>query len=360
MAHRYLGPVTAAVYGALLRTLERKDLASRDVYKADDERSDHGHNDDDDVKYDEDEPERYEKLSGAHDWEVLQNLDQSIDLASPVRDSDISAKTVSDPKENGTVGKSYRKTGRGNRPVVPADSDSEAEDEPYDGVAARVEHQKRLNLVKWHLQLLEEHPKAFCIRRMATDITSVDITALTRALIQTELDTMIAARHGPMSTRVIRVLREKGKLDEKQIADFCMKHLKELQPTLSNLQAYTLAEMQEVPREPVRQPNRSIYLWYFAEERVQDMFLQHAYQGMSRLLQRLHAERMSSTYRTAVDKAESADVVGREQELLTHQEREIVKKWRDIEEHMLIQVSRIDDVVALLRDFNGKDTSLDT
>lgn len=334
MASHYLGPVTSAVYGALLRVLERKEDPTRDVFKIDNEGSD-------------DEDEATAKMSLAYDYEIVEHFDASID---PTPLGDVANEGLS---ANGTVANGD--FGANHAAVESEDSD----DEPSNGVFTVKQRKKRMQAIAKHLDLLAEHPKGFCIRAPGTGKASVDISSLTRSLIQSELDKMINARHGRVPTRVVRLLREKGKLEEKQIALMSLKRLKDVRQVLTNLHAYGLVETQELPKDATRQPPRSTYLWFFDEDRVKALYLQYIYRGISRLFQRMKAERQSDTYRTAVDKAERADVKGREAELLAAHERELVKQWRDVEERMLIQISRMDDLVALVRDFSGKDTSLD-
>ena len=116
---------------------------------------------------------------------------------------------------------------------------------------------------------------------------------------------------------------------------------------------YLSVECQEVPKDGSRQNARTIFLWFHDQQRVQSLLLQHTYQAMARLLQRLKAER--ENYRNAIEKAEMMDV---KQESLNQNEQEAVMQWREVEEKLLVQLQRTDEFVALLRDFSGKDTSL--
>ena len=109
----------------------------------------------------------------------------------------------------------------------------------------------------------------------------------------------------------------------------------------------------QVPKDTTRQSARTHYLWFHDQSRIQSLLLQQTYQGMARTLQRLKQER--ENYRNAIEKAEMMDV---KQEALAQTERDAVTQWREVEEKLLIQIQRMDETVALLRDFSGKDKSL--
>lgn len=353
-AGRFLGPVTAAVYGALLRVLERKEKASRDVYKIeydDAEEEEEGGTNDDEDDGDRDDNVR---LPSAYDWEVLDALDSDLDLAVQAPDVNDSSGPVNGSRPNG-----HHHTHLTNGVDDTAGSGTE-DDEGGDVSIPHRQRRKRQELVAAHLQLLSEHPKDFCIRMFGGGRTAVDIRSLTNSLIQDDVDATIASRHGQVAGRIVRLLRANGKLEEKQLSALSLKRVKDVRAILANLQAFTLVDVQELPKDAQRQPQRSSYFWFFDEARVRDLFLQHTYKSMTRLLQRIQTERQSDAFRAAVDKAERVDVKGREEKLLARHERNIVKQWRDVEERLLIQLGRLDDVVALLRDFGGKDTSLDT
>ncbi|KAK1020302.1 RNA polymerase III subunit C82, partial [Friedmanniomyces endolithicus] len=201
----------------------------------------------------------------------------------------------------------------------------------------------------------------FCKRARAGSTSTewgVDFETLTDGLIQAELDTTIAARFGSTHLRVVRLLRERGKLEEKQVASFAMTRIKDIRAVLTELQSESLAEAQELPKDNQRQPSRTTYLWYFDPQRAQSLILQQTYKAMARTLQRIPVER--ERFRTIIEKAERTDIKGQEQEKLETHERQLLREWREIEERLLTQVSRMDEVVVILRDCSGRDVSLAT
>jgi len=188
----------------------------------------------------------------------------------------------------------------------------------------------------------------------------VDYKSLAGDLIQFELEALFTARFGATATRVIRILHKKGKLDEKQVATLGLIRTRELRALLTAMQEAGYVDTQEVPRDNTRQPSRTIYLWFFDQDRCRQLVLNDLYKGMARLLQRARVER--GKVQAVLEKADRTDVRGRESELLSKPELEALEEWRTTEERLLVQVDRLDDLVALFRDFvpHRRDGSLST
>lgn len=309
------------------------------------------HDDDDNAK------DPYGFLPMATDVEVLEQLNKAIDLTQGVKTENHSSikpngvhkrKILSDDPDEAELGIKIEK-----------DSDDEEMDEapPINPHKLLKERNKRLALVSMHLNILAEHTKHFIRRTPDKKASHIDIAALTARLVQDEVDTMIGNRYSTIETRIVRCLRERGKLEEKSVQTMCMMRLMPLRMHLTFLQFAGICDSQEVPKDASRQPNRSVHLWSFNEKRVVNQYLRRAYQGMARSLQRLRVER-EGKFRAVIEKAERVDVKGREQELLNLAEKNLLKEWRDTEERLLVQVDRLDDLVGVLRDFPGTDTSL--
>lgn len=118
---------------------------------------------------------------------------------------------------------------------------------------------------------------------------------------------------------------------------------------LANMQEAGFVETQEVPKDASRQPSRSLYLWFFNQERVAKLLLFDSYKVMTRLVERIQVQK--SFRQEVIAKAERLDVVGHEDEYLTAGDRLHLREWREEEEKLLTQLTRLDDMVALLRDF---------
>lgn len=209
----------------------------------------------------------------------------------------------------------------------------------------------RINQVKLHLKLLAQQPHGFVhlIENQGQGSWTVDFSRLTKALKQAELEDIISKRFGSIALRLVRVLSEKGKLDEKQISNIALVRQKDIRATLTSMHEAGFLELQEVPRDMNRSASKTIFLWFFDPDRCRQMVIEDVYKTMARLLQRAASER--EDLRFLLSKAERTDVVGHEEEYLSREERKALQIWRDKEERLLGQVMRLDRQVELLRDF---------
>lgn len=339
LAEQYLGHTTASVYGALLQVLESK-MRAHDGYTLLSEDSD------------EDDKDYQPIVSTV---EVADVLDTTLNLNTFVT-TDESRRLVNGSNRNkkrkpqsAEDAEDYALLGIKQEP-----SDSE-EDHGANGMYGQFGRGARLDLIEEHLKLLAEHQLKFCGRAGAAGRGEwqVDFAALTKRLVQKNIDATIMSRLGGVHMRVVRMLRDKGRIDEKQIAAMSMMRLKDVRSVLTQLQYAGFVESQDVPKDAQRQPSRTIFLYFYDQNRVQDQLLQRTYQALSRILQRLQLERQR--YASAIEKAEKMDV---NQDALNQNEREAVMQWRAVEEKLLLQVDRLDEQVALLRDFSGRNSSL--
>lgn len=108
-------------------------------------------------------------------------------------------------------------------------------------------------------------------------------------------------------------------------------------------------ELQEVPKGNDRQPSKTIFLWFFDVERCRRRVLDETYKTMTRVLQRIGVER--ERVKDTVDKSERVDVQGHEEEMMTEAEKKALEEWRAKEEQLLGELGKLDDLVAVLRDF---------
>lgn len=337
MAEPFLGGVTATVYGALLLVLESK-LKLRDG----------------DIEESREDDDEEQWLPTATTTEVAEALDPTMDLTLGIQGaSEIYKVSNRDGK------KEKRKVIDDEFADIGIKREIESDEEDVyavnGGHTSYRDRNKKLSLIEEHLQLLEEHQKHFCTRigGAGRGEWRVHFPALTDALVQADIDATILARFGKIHVRIVRMLRERGRLEEKQVAALAVMRLKDVRAILTELQFAGMVEGQEVPKDTARQPSRATYLWFHEQARVQSVLLQQTYQAMSRTMQRLRVER--ENYKGAIEKAQMMDV---RQEALTQNEREAVMQWREVEERLLIQVQRMDELVALFRDFSGKDSSL--
>lgn len=210
-----------------------------------------------------------------------------------------------------------------------------------------------LDLARQHLLLLADHPYQFVVYIPSQNISSerwaINFPALTYRLRLVELENIISARYSIGALRVVRILQEKGKLDEKALAGFSLLNQKTLRGILTAMHEGGHLELQEIPRDTQRQPSRTMFFWHFDIERCRQKVLEETYKTMARCMQRMKVER--SSVQSIIDKAARSDVKGKEDKFLSAGERTALETWRIKEERMLGAIGRLDDLVGILRDF---------
>lgn len=231
---------------------------------------------------------------------------------------------------------------------------------PWDGDVEGTNHEEANGLssggnrtfeIDQHLSLLAQPPHNLTSKRMVSGLITwtVEFRHLARKLRHLELERMIEARYGDVALRVVRVLHAKGKLDEKRLQEISLLPFKDLRQVLASMQAGGFVDLQEVPRDAQRQPSRTIYLWYYDPDRICNSVLQDTYKAMSRCLQRLRFER--SRIKDFLEKTERSDVKGNEQRFLSEPELVLLEQWRAKEALLLGEVARLDEMVAVMRDY---------
>lgn len=368
LAERYISKATSRVYAQLLSRLEGNLRRCHDRRLSEDE--------------DEDDPANWPTPVPATDLSAVFN--ESIDLAGAIgrvasnkvdRTSFIypkkrRKKTLFDSNEAGikadvSADEDVDMGGiaeNGNISEVDEDGDhvngdadygSEVKVEREDHLPVYNDERSRVELIRQHLLLLAEHPLGFVeyIKRTPTkgEQWTVNFRSVARQLRQMELENTIAARFGPGATRLVRIFQEKGKLDEKAITSIGLINQKLMRSILTAMHEAGHLELQEIPRDNARQPSRTMFLWYFDPERCRQKLLEETYKAMARCLQRAKVEK--EAVQLTIDKANRTDVVGKEDEYLGVEERTALSTWREKEERLLGELGRLDDLVAVFRDF---------
>lgn len=194
-------------------------------------------------------------------------------------------------------------------------------------------------LSETHFSFIEHDPNS---RAWYVDKSGMDQFLRSKEMMRIIEDDQ--TKHGP-SLRILRMLSDKGKLDEKSLQEIGLLGAKDLRKCLGHLQASGLLELQEVPREPQRQPNRTIFLWFYDADRVQKVLLNRLYKSMCRLFQRLHIEREKLS--ALLSHLERADVA---RESLAAKQLEELSELRQKESWFISEIQRLDHSVTILRD----------
>ena len=208
--------------------------------------------------------------------------------------------------------------------------------------------------IRAHLLLLSSHPVSFLRYIPRTSSTSekwsVPYSHLSHTLLHNLITNLATTRFGSTSTRLLNILAEKGKLDEKTLCTISLIPQKNMRSLLTSMHTAGLLELQEIPRDANnRAPSRTTFLWYFEADRARAKVLDETERAMARLLQRAAVEREGMEGLLA--KAERSDVRGREDEFLSKGELQALREWEGKEDRIWGQLGRLDDMVGILRDF---------
>lgn len=245
------------------------------------------------------------------------------------------------------------------------ESDSEAGDESSDSEKAngaanyslvslsKAPEDGHRRSIRDHLLLLVKHPYSFLQHIPETSVLperwTVHYQPLMKSIIHHVLLQIIATRYGQPAARLTRLLSDRGKVDEKNLCSLSLINQKSMRSYLTTLHKAGMIQLQEIPRDNSRNPQRTLYLWYFDAERCKAEILQESYKTMVRCLQRVQVE--ENKVKGTLEKASRSDVIGREEEFLGVQEREALEKWRQVEERIWGELGRLDELVGILRDF---------
>ncbi len=320
-AENEFGTIPSQVYGTLLRTLEDKVPRCKQI---------------DELKEDEDASTNsvtVSQLATVLDSNI--NVSQGIGIVPPewakLKPGDMPSQF------NGKRKRGYES---------PADSEDEGE-----GVRDMDSKQSRMTRLKDHLGLVSIDRQDL-LKRLSNDGLgefTVPFEQATAFLKETELDTYIAATFGKQGLRLSHVLRKYGKLDEKQIHKIALMKQGEVRKTLIRMQMAGFADIQEVPKDAMRTPNRTIFLWWFDTERVQVHVLDNICKTICRCLEVLEAERYKA--RDIIAMANRSDVVANEIEVLTPEHLKELTAFRVKEQHLTAQINRLDQLVGIYKDF---------
>ncbi|KAI1474145.1 hypothetical protein K445DRAFT_318816 [Daldinia sp. EC12] len=210
---------------------------------------------------------------------------------------------------------------------------------------------KRLHQMRQHLLILAESKEGFLRHCGSRDFGewTVDFEPLMQHLKFLELDTLIENRFGRRGLRLTRILREKGKIDDKTLPSLALMKKPDVHVKMAEMEMAGFLDVQEVPRDNNRAAARTIFFWFFDLERTLQRTLDNTYKSMVRCLQRLDVERRKKA--SVLSVAERKDVQGMEEEKLRGDIYNEYVQFLDLEKKLLGQIGKLDDIVAVFRDF---------
>ncbi|KAF9192290.1 RNA polymerase III subunit C82 [Haplosporangium sp. Z 767] len=159
---------------------------------------------------------------------------------------------------------------------------------------------------------------------------------------------VISTRFGAPYVRIMNMLLDKGKLEEKQISKFSMMPVKDVREKLTTLCTFGVLNLQEVPKTNDRTPSRTFYLWEVIMPRAADALIDRLYHTMGNLRQRRFVERAKRA--VLLNKCERTDVKA-DDSLLNSAEKKELETLNGMLEMLEVQELRVAEMVVTLRDF---------
>ncbi|KAG9318123.1 hypothetical protein JVU11DRAFT_190 [Chiua virens] len=178
---------------------------------------------------------------------------------------------------------------------------------------------------------------------------NVEFDTISKRLGRRVLEAVTRERHGDDGVRIVRLLLDVGKMDEKHIAKVAMMANKDVRPLLSALSSEYLISTQEVPRSTDRNPTRTFYLWHVDLTNAYSALLVSFYKTLFNIGARRQAEREEPNVKAVLTKRERTDVA-QDANLLTRMEREVLAEWERKREMLNVLEMRVEEAVFILRD----------
>ncbi|KAI8367764.1 RNA polymerase III subunit RPC82-domain-containing protein [Blakeslea trispora] len=177
---------------------------------------------------------------------------------------------------------------------------------------------------------------------------SVNFEKLRFTMKRKMIEGLVRERYGVATCRIMRILIERGKLDESQVQKLAMLPPKDTREKLALLKTKGFCEIQEIPRSADRAPSRCFHLWYVPLEKCYQELLVDAYRAICNLQQRKEYE--LSIRKRLIDKVNRKDVI-ENPDLLSESEKKEIANMDKIVERLEVAKSRIDTLIMILRDF---------
>lgn len=231
------------------------------------------------------------------------------------------------------------------------------DDDLSTGLVSSTKKASSASLVKDYLGLMSavDNPtpagKAASFISLADNKVHVEFEIVSKRLRRRVLEAVARERHGDDGVRIVRLLLDIGKMDEKQIAKVAMMPNNVVRPLLAALSSDFLISTQEVPRSADRNPTRTFYLWHVDLPKAYSALLGHLYKTLYNIGMRRQAEQEEPTVEAVLAKRARTDVA-QDENLLSRMERDVLKEWETKREKLTVLEMRVEEVVFILRDLD--------
>lgn len=159
---------------------------------------------------------------------------------------------------------------------------------------------------------------------------------------------LLREKYGVATCRLVRILLDKGKLDEGQLTKLAMLPAKETREKLGLLNQAGVVEIQEIPKTADRAPGRTFYLWYVPLDKCYHELLVETYRAIGNLQQRKREE--LKIRNRLLDKLNREDVMN-DMSLLGPADQEELKLMEKVLLRIETSKKRLDEMIMILRDF---------
>lgn len=177
----------------------------------------------------------------------------------------------------------------------------------------------------------------------------VDFPHLVNILCELEIESTIQQKFGDLAPRLLRIIKDKVKVDEKALSTVALLKQKDIRHILTALHEIDVLDLQEVPKRLDRQPSMTYFLWGHNQERATATLSASILRAITRVQQRLQHE-LSRNSRL-LDKSQRTDVRNRESEYLSKEELISLRRIRAVEEKMLAQSARLANSYSILAEY---------
>ena len=140
------------------------------------------------------------------------------------------------------------------------------------------------------------------------------------------VECILSERYGERSGRIFRLLRQLGRLNEKQIVEKTMMPVKEVRSRLGMLMSDRWLHLHEIPKTADRDPGRNIYLWHVQEGHLMWTMKSFLLKGLVNLRERKEIERL--LHQTVIDKSEKSQNPSYKIHLTTEEHAQLAKLTR--------------------------------
>lgn len=205
-------------------------------------------------------------------------------------------------------------------------------------------------IVRGYIMLLKIDPCGFVKTKdeRGNNQYAVNFAKLRTTMKRKIVEGLVRERYGVATSRILRILIEKGKLDESQVQKLAMLPPKDTREKLALLNTKGFVEIQEIPKSADRAPSRCFHLWYVPLEKCYEELLVDCYRTVINLQQRKEYE--LSIRKRLIDKVNRKDVL-ENPDLLGEAEKKEIENMNKVLERIEVSKSRVDSVIMILRDF---------